>query len=202
MLFLSAHNARAVAALCVLAAALSALAARIVIPVDLAVFDPPRDIPLIELLAVVYGGVAAGLTAPRIVEWEKLGTTRVSVFSAALVLAVTGLAQLVVFAGVAVLPGEAPWQYVPANVAVFTAIACLARGVLGPITAPVLTLLLFLACCVVQNTLPDVGAWLPLSRPNGTPLPPVVALVAVALAIAATAHNRGMTMWAYSRNRD
>jgi hypothetical protein len=202
VLFISAHNARAVAAVGAVAAILAALAARIVIPMDLAVFDPPRDIPVIELLAVAFGGVTAGLTAPRLVEWEKLGTARVAVWSALGVVAVTALAVLVVFAGVAVLPAGTPWQYIPANVVVFTALAYVSRVVAGPITAPVLTLLLFVGCCVVQNTLPDVGAWLPLARPNGPSLPVVIPVVALGLAVAVAAYTRGMTMWAHSRTRD
>lgn len=202
MLFLSAHNWRAVAALGVLSAALSAAAARLVIQVDLAVFQPPRDIPVIELVAVVFGGVAAGLTAPRMVEWEKLGAARVAVWSALVVFALSVLAQLVVFAGVAVLPSEAPWQFIPANVAVFTAMACLGRVLLGPVAAPVVVLLLFLGGCVVQNTVPDLGRWLPLSRINADPLPVAVPLTALALAVAAAAYTRGMTMWAHTRGRD
>ncbi|MGW5055582.1 hypothetical protein [Actinokineospora sp. NPDC004072] len=202
MLYASAHNARAVAASCAVAAALAAVAARIAFPVDLAVFLPPREVPLIELLAVVFAGVAAGLTAPRMVEWEKLGGPRVAVRSALVVLAVAALTLLVVFAGVLALPAEAPWEYLPANAAVFAAVAALARLLAGAVAAPVLTALLFLACCVVQNTLPAIARWLPLSRPHEAPLPVLVPAAALACAVVAAAWTRGLTARAQARTRD
>ncbi|MBW4717116.1 hypothetical protein [Saccharothrix obliqua] len=202
MRYLAAHGARAVVLLCLGSAVFAALGARIAIPVDLATFQPPRDIPLIELLATACGGVAAGLTAPRMVEWEKLGTRRVAWWAALVVPAVAALALLVVAAGVAVVAADAPWHYMPANVVVLTSAGVLARVLLGPVTAPVLTVVVFLACCVVQNTVPDVGAWLPLSRPNGAPLPIAVPLVALAVATATAARTRGMTTWAHALGRD
>lgn len=202
MLYLSAHNARAVVAAWLLAAALAAVAARIAFPVDLAVFLPPRDVPLIELLAAVFAGVAAGLSAPKAVEWEKLGGGRVAVWSALSALAVPAMAVLVVFAGVARLPAEAPWEYLPANAAVLAAVAVLVRVGAGAIAAPVLTTLLFLGCCVMQNTLPEVARWLPLSRPHDAPLPVLVPVVAVAVAVVAAATTRGLTTWAHALGRD
>ncbi|WP_199430870.1 hypothetical protein [Qaidamihabitans albus] len=199
-LFLSARAALPISALWVLATLVSLLFARRAIPVDYARFDEARDIPIIEFVPIVIACIVAGLLRPRMYEWERLAIRRVGLLCGMLTFTTTAIAVLPVLLATTRLPDRVPWEFVPANVVTITAVAFALASLLGATTGAVLTLLVFLGACLVQNLAPAAAqVIIPLGRIEAPDPHWLAAGTACLLSVVITAYTRGASAWSRSR---
>ncbi|PRX50381.1 hypothetical protein B0I33_102502 [Prauserella shujinwangii] len=200
-LFLTARAALPISTLWVPATLVSLLFARHAIPVDYARFHEARDIPIIEFVPIVTACVVAGLLRPRMAEWERLAVRRVGLLCGMLTVATTAMAVLPVLVAATRLPDHVSWEFVPANVMTVTAVACALAALLGATTGAVLTLLVFLGACLVQNLAPAAAHVLvPLGRIEDPDPHWLAAGTACLLSVVITAHTRGAGAWSRSRS--
>ena len=199
LLFLTARGLRPVLALWFGAVVAAVVTAEVVMPVDLRFPHEPRDVPIIELVAVLFAAVGAALSRPRMAEWEKLAAPRVIAAACAQVLLLAALAAAVAPIAALRLPDGVPWHYIPANAAVAAAAAVLLCAALGPLGGSASAVALFVAAAGVQN----LTTWpVPLAEPDRPELPVIVPVLALVVALAATAVHRGLTTAALARTRD
>ncbi|WP_253864784.1 hypothetical protein [Prauserella halophila] len=182
---------------------MSLLFARRAIPVDFARFHEARDLPIIEFVPIVTACIVAGLLRPRMYEWEHLATRRVGLLCGMLTLATTAIAVLPVLVAATWLPERVPWEFVPANVVIITAVACALASLLGATTGAVLTLLVFLGGCLVQNLAPEAAqVVIPLGRIEAPDPHWLAAGIACLLSAAISVYTRGASRWSRSRTRN
>lgn len=199
LLFLTARGLRPVLVLWLAAVAAAVATATVVMPVDLRFPHEPRDVPIIELVAVLFAAVGTALSRPRLAEWEKLAAPRVVPAACAQVLLLAALAAAIAPLAALRLPDGVPWHYIPANAVVVAAAASLLCALLGPLAGSASTVALFMVAAGLQN-LTELPV--PLAEPDHPTLSPAVPAAALALALAATAAHRGLTTWALARARD
>lgn len=199
ILFLTARGLRPVLVLWLGAVAVAVATAHVVMPIDLRFPHDPREVPIIELVAVLFAAVGTALARPRMAEWEKLAAPRVIPAACAHVLLLAALAATIAPVAALRLPDGVPWHYIPANAVVIAALAALLCATLGPLAGSTTTVALFMVATGIQN----LTTWpVPLAEPDHPTLPLAVPALALAVALAATAANRGITMWALARTRD
>jgi hypothetical protein len=195
----AAHGLRGIAMLWLASAVAASLTSRITVPINLVFPLPPRDLPLIELLAVVFGCTAVAMARPRMAEWEKLGAPRVSLLAALTPLTIAVMAVAVAVVGSMWLPGSVQTGYLPANVLLFVAVGSLVCSVVGAVAGCVGTVLVFVSCCALQNSVPVVARVLPMGRPESGEPSCVWPLLALGVAMSIAAWNRGTTVLAQAR---
>lgn len=198
-LYAASHGLPRTVILGLVSAAAACLAARIAVPINLVFSLPPRDLPMIELLSVVFGCIAVAITRPRMVEWEKLGAPRASLLAAMVPAAVATMAGAVALTGSVWLPASVPAGYIPANVVLFVAVGSLLCSVAGAVVGCTGTVVLFVACCALQNGVPVVAGVLPMGRPEAAEPSLVWPLLALGVAMSVAAWTRGTTVRAHAR---
>lgn len=142
----------------------------------------PRYTPVWELAPVVAGVLGIGLLTPRLWTWERIGRRRRLRWRAAtcavLVLVLPASIPWLAHYG---LPAGARWWDIVGNVVLLTAVAMLATVMVGRVLGPVIGLGFYAAVLVVQQTLPDVARWLPVSGAQTNIRPHVEAATAAAV---------------------
>lgn len=197
--------------------ALSVLAwqfGRLAIPIRLAADSLEHRVPLVETISLVSAVLVCYLTRPRLWHWERLGGLRTRLVSAT----VTGFAIVLplvpILATAATLPTGTHWEWLAANAVILGGAVALAAALLGPLLGGGVVILVYFADAVIDNVLPELGPYLPLtaysSRVQPTPGmdipgPPAHWILAAALAVLAIAVNattHGATGWSVRRGNN
>ncbi len=123
----------------------------------------PRFTPVWEILPVFLAIAAPGLLAPRLASWERQGLPRLSRRAATVAFVAIIVPAAIPWLASLRLPQDARWWDISCNVAFFSSLALIATALVGSFAGPLIGLVAYLSAVAVQQTIPAVAMYLPVS---------------------------------------
>lgn|GEM_PF-1280119 len=163
----------------------------------------PRFTPAWEAVPVILAVLAPALLAPRLATWELLAGPRIRIRAATIAVAAVVLPAAIPWVAHFHLPDDARWWDIMWNVVLLAGIALIATAALGRIAGPMIGLFVYVAIIAIQQTMPEVAAYLPVSgAKTNLRAHPLPSLIAASIAVGFWTVTKGQSHLTRSLQRN